>query len=138
MSNNNNITQSQQFNNSKNDLNFKKKLELSYQQCLKELTNPDNWEAIVKEVKYKIDPETGFLKNEIELELGNCDEINNLPIDHSYIFKRSHFYRNNSRLKYEMETVWNKRGYYVKLFDVPSNIDPKRPIWKLKLSWKYV
>lgn len=120
-------------NYSTDDINYKKKLELSYKVVLNELTNPPNWESLVQRVKYTIDPDTGQLNNEIEIPLNYQDEIETKPVNHSYIFRRSHFYKQNKRLRYEMETVWNARNYYVKL------IKPEYPetVWKLKLAWKY-
>jgi len=119
------------------NIQYKKKLELSYKIVLDELINPKDWELTVNNLKYKIDPNTGSLVNEVEIPLLIKDDIvlrdseNNNA--HSYIFKRSHFYNKNKRLRYEMETTWNSRGYYVKL------IKPDYPdtTWRLKLAWKY-
>ena len=133
--NNNNINF-----NSIDGIEFKKKLELSYQQCLTELTNPPNWEKQVNDIKYKINPNTGMLTNELIFDTVTPDEIKETTIIHSYIFKRSHFYRNSSRLKHEIETIWNKRGYYVKLLEIypePNSEYPKKHQWRLKISWKY-
>lgn len=119
------------------NIQYKKKLELSYKIVLDELINPPNWESAINSLKYKIDPNTGSLVNEIDIPLLHNDDIqlndyinNN---EHSYIFKRSHFYNKNKRLRYEMENIWNIRGYYVKLIkpDYPNTI------WKLKLAWRY-
>jgi hypothetical protein len=129
-----------------NDINFKKKLELSYQQCIEELTNPLDWENRVADIKYKINPNTGMLQNELIMETNLEDNIDiNIVmlenIEHSYVFKRSHFYRNSSRLKHEIETTWNKRGYYVRLIENATSTSSStflpRQTWKLKISWKY-
>ena len=114
-----------------NDLNFKKKLELSYQQCFKELINPPNWEEMVKCSKYEIDIETGHIKTYVEFKLSDDDDnIHDININHTYIFKRSHFYKNSNRLRSEIETVWNKRGYFVQLKSSENK-------WILKISWRY-
>lgn len=117
------------------NIQYNKKLELSFKIVLNELVNPHDWETRVKDLKYKIDPDTGSLVNEIVIPLLHKDdiELNDDSNCHSYIFKRSHFYNKNKRLRYEMESAWNSRGYYVKL------IKPEYPntTWRLKLSWKY-
>ena len=118
------------------NIQYKKKLELSYKIVLGEMVNPTNWEDIIKRMKYKMDPSTGALRTEVEIPLTHADNIELRSEDdktHTYIFKRSHFYNKNKRLRYEMENVWNARGYYVKLIkpDFPNTV------WKLKLAWNY-
>ena len=118
----------------RNDLNFKKKLELSYQRCIDELTNPVDWETKIKEKKYEIDQHTGIVKTYIEFILSNSDEIDIPNIEHSYVFKRTHFYKNSKRLRCEMERVWNARGYFVTLYE---RYYMERRYWVLKVSWKH-
>jgi hypothetical protein len=111
------------------DVKFRKKLELSYQKCLEELCSVE-WERLAKERKYEIDEDTGLIRTHYDFELQFPEEIDIPNSEHTYIFNRSHFYRKSSRLKYEMESVWNKRGYYVRLFESDG-------LWYLRLGWNW-
>ena len=120
------------------DPSYKKKLELSYLQCLKELSEPcENWHDKVMETKFTMDPNTGQPKTTHIFILENSDDIK-FPEDkikHSYVFKRSHFYQSfnkqRSRLKRDLITCWKARGYYIRLYK-----DETMNKWCLSLSWR--
>jgi hypothetical protein len=119
------------------DPEYKKKLEHSYFQCLSELCNPiPDWEDIILETKFTIDEITGQPLNYYTFELNYVDDIR-VGINHSYIFKRSHFYNSfndndakGSRIRRDLIAFWKKKDYYVNLYK-----DPKNNKWKLKISW---
>ena len=119
----------------KRDPEYTEKLKRSYDKCLKELCNIPNWEEIITKCKFTFDPGLGIeLKNHtFVLEFG--EDININDIEHSYIFKRSHFYKSffedKSYLKRDLEIFWNKKGYNVFLVKM---LDLK--MWGLTLCWK--
>ena len=118
------------------DPKYKKKLEMSYIKCIDELCNPcDDWEGILSDKKFTMNPKTGEQLTSYDFELNFEDNIDIKNVDHSYIFKRSHFYsmfsKRSSRLKRDLIKCWRDRGYYVSLVNDESN---KK--WKLSLSWR--
>jgi hypothetical protein len=121
------------------DPEYKKKLEYSYFQCLTELCNPEpDWEDAILETKFTIDENTGHPINYHVFDLTYPDDIRvGEGVNHSYIFKRSHFYSSfgdsdvkTSRLRRDLVTFWKKKDYYVNLYK-----DPNSNKWKLKISW---
>lgn len=122
--------------NKQQDPEYKKKLELSYLKCLEELCNPvDDWEGILSDNKFIMNPKTGHPDTTYDFELNFGDDIVVNEIKHSYVFKRSHFYemfnRRSSRLKRDLIKCWRDRGYYV--FLVRDEATNK---WKLSISWR--
>lgn len=121
------------------DPEYKKKLELSYQVCYRELTNPcPNWHDHVLKSKFIADPVTGRPRTFHEFELSFPDEIFVDPkqASHSYVFRRSHFYRSfsnrSSRIKKDVQEIWNARGGYS-----PSVFFcDRRKTWILRIEWK--
>lgn len=115
---------------------YKKKLEYSYMQCLKELSEPcENWHDIIMETKFTVDPQTGQPKTFHVFTMDNPDDINIGDVKHSYVFKRSHFYasfnKKRSRLKRDLIECWKGRGYYVRLYK-----DENTNKWCIHLSWR--
>lgn len=113
---------------------YKKKLEYSYLQCLKELCEPvSNWQDIILETKFTVDSSTHYPKTNYTFVIDHPDDIIVPEVNHSYVFKRSHFYNsfNNkkSRIKRDLIECWKGRGYFVRL----SHEGDK---WNLFLSWK--
>jgi hypothetical protein len=127
--------QKDNISNFKRDPEYTEKLKRSYCKCLYELCNIPNWEETVIRCKFTFDPLSGLeLKSHtFVLEFGENIEID--EIKHSYIFKRSHFYKSffeeKSFLKKDLETFWNEKGYHVFL-DKPD----EQNRWCLILCWK--
>lgn len=114
-------------------MEYKRKLNQSYKVCIRELMNPEqDWETKVNDTKYTIDPILRKPKQSHTFKL-NFPEYIELNSDHSYKFKRSHFYKrfreqNNSRLKQDLIDYYTKKGYIVDLYKESGR-------WYLKLSW---
>lgn len=118
----------------KKDPEFKEKLRRSYQKCLNELCNISNWEETVINTKFTFDPGTGLELKQHTFVLNFDEDIQINDIKHSYVFKRSHFYKtfydHDSYLKKDLENFWNKKGYGVFL----DKLENKK--WGLTLTWK--
>ena len=99
-----NTTQSN-VQNKKNEPEFVRKRDLSYKKCLQELCNPcDGWEDVLEAAKNEVLPD-GSPKNSYRWILETLDDIL-IPEEeckHSYIFRRSHFYR-----------TFDRKGSYLK------------------------
>ena len=119
---------------------YKKKLEFSYLQCLKELCEPVTpngvgWQDAILETKFLMDCITRQPKTNITFLIDYPDDINisEADVKHSYVFKRSHFYasfsKKKSRLKRDLIDCWKGRGYFVRL----QSVDDK---WYVYVSWK--
>lgn len=119
-----------------NDPEYKKKLEKSYNICLEELKNPcENWEDILTDAKFTMDVKTGKQSTQHIFTLNYPDNIDIFDVNHSYIFRRTHFYmmfgKQSSRLKRDLINYWKTKGYYVNL-----TYDQESKRWKMILSWK--
>lgn len=114
------------------DSAYKKKLELSYLKCLDELCNPDDWEEIIQSTKFVMNPNTGLLRTSHDFILNKSDIVEISEVNHTYSFKRSHFYltflKGSSRLKRDVIKCWRERKYYVDIIQEGN-------IWKLRISW---
>lgn len=124
------------FNASAQDPEYKRKLELSYIKCLDELCNPqEDWEDVLGDIKFTMDSETGRPYVNYDFILDHPDDIMIPNSNHSYVFKRSHFYvmfqKKSSRVKRDLIKCWRDRGYYVNLV-----FDTDLQKWKLCLSWR--
>jgi hypothetical protein len=118
------------------DPKYKNKLELSYVTCLEELCSPvPNWEEIVNDTKFIMDPKTGQPSTVYDFTIDKPDNIDVPDSDHSYVFKRSHFYsmfsKRSSRLKRDLIRCWKDRGYYIHLY---QNQDTSK--WVLSVAWR--
>lgn len=121
-----------------NDKEYEKKLELSFNVCLDELTNPSpNWEEKIEELKFTIDPKTMKIIDHIDFEFdlsGNKDNINVDIKNHTYIFKRSIFYKkfsrsSDNRIKSALKDFYHKKNFDVDLIQI------RNKVWLLRISW---
>lgn len=119
----------------KDEIEYKHKLNKSYKICIEELKNPKiNWEDDVTETKFTIDHLTQQPKTFHIFILDFKDNINVQNHNHTYIFRRSHFYQKfhlpYNRLRQELTQYYNQKGYFVNLFK-----DMTIHRWCLKLEW---
>lgn len=119
--------------NLKKDPEYNEKLNLSYKKCVEELCNIPEWEEKIDECRYIFDPNTGLPLNSYTFILNFEDNIIINEIPHSYVFKRSHFYKSfdnkKSFLKKDLVNFWGKKGYFVRLHKTENNK------WALTLKW---
>jgi hypothetical protein len=126
--------------NKKTEPEFTRKRDLSYQKCLQELCNPcDEWEDVLEAAKNEVLP-NGSPKNSYRWLLEQSDDIN-IPEEeckHSYIFRRSHFYRTFDRkgsyLKKDLISFWGTKDYFVKVGKIDKGQNEGK--WYLLLKWK--
>ncbi len=114
-------------------MDYKRKLNQSYKVCIRELMNPTkDWEKKVNYTKYTIDPILRKPKSSHTFVL-DFKEYIDIDSNHSYKFKRSHFYKrfreqSNSRLKQDLIEYYKQKGYLIDLYR-------ENGVWNLKLSW---
>ena len=124
-------------NNKNLEPNFIKKRNISYKKCLQELCNPcEGWEDVLEAAKNEV-LKNGSHTNSYRWILNHQDDIiiPEAESNHSYIFRRSHFYRTFNRkgsfLKKDLISFWGGKDYFVKLGKF-ENEDK----WYLLLKWK--
>ena len=126
--------------NKKEEPDFIKKRDLSYQKCLQELCNPcDDWEDVLNASKNEV-MNNGTPRNSYRWILEYHDDII-IPeeeCNHSYIFRRSHFYRTFDRkgsyLKKDLIDFWGSKEYFIKLGKIDKGHYEGK--WYLLLKWK--
>jgi len=119
----------------KNEESFKDKCDRSYQICLKELKSPSkNWETDIHNSQFTIDPQTMQPKTFHEFILNSPDNITiDGPQKHTYIFKRSVFYK---KFRVTQSRIYKDLTKYYKDFNLFVDLYEKEPkMWVLKLSW---
>lgn len=117
---------------------FNEKLDKSFDICIYELTHPSpNWEERISEIKFTIDINTMKPIDHIDFEFDLSGENDNIYVNknsHTFVFKRSVFYRKfeksfNNRMKLTLQEFYHKKNLEVDLFES----GPKK--WILRLSW---
>ncbi len=134
-----NTTQSSE-KKKKEEPDFIKKRDLSYQKCLQELCNPcDDWKDVLEAAKNEV-MNNGTPRNSYRWIIEHQDDII-IPEEeskHSYIFRRSHFYRSFDRkgsyLKKDLIDFWGSKEYFVKLGKLDKGQFQGK--WYLLLKWK--
>lgn len=119
--------------NKEEDKIFKEKLNQSYNICLDELKEPHkNWEDMINQTKFTIDPTTRLPMTSHTFVLNNYDNIVVTNNKHTYVFKRSKFYEKfanpRSRIAKDLKQYYKQYDYVVSLFKHNNK-------WCLKLSW---